>query len=55
MIKKIVFTLLAFNAFILLNFSLVAPPFEDPNCVRSHGMGGWSFSSFDTSAKKGLD
>ncbi len=50
MIKKIVFTLLAFNAFILLNFSLVAPPYEDPCDVRSHGMGGWTYSAKDTFA-----
>ncbi len=50
MIKKIIFTLLAFNAFILLSFSIVAPSFEESSCVRSHGMGGWSYSSFDTSA-----
>ncbi len=50
MIKKIVFTLLAFNAFIFINFSLVAPPFEDPCDARSHGMGGWTYSSIDTSA-----
>jgi hypothetical protein len=49
MIKKIVFSLLAFNVFVLLNFSPVPPPMEDPSDVHSHGLGGWAFSSLDTS------
>ncbi|MFK4302036.1 hypothetical protein ABH892_002140 [Paenibacillus sp. RC254] len=50
MIKKIIFFLLAFNFFIILNSSPIAPPVEDPSGAHSHGMGGWSFSSRDTSA-----
>lgn len=50
MIKKIVFSLLAFNVFILLNFPPITPPIEDPSDVHSHGLGGWALSSPEPSA-----
>lgn len=43
MIKKIVFSLLLLNVFILLNSSPVAPPSENRNDIQSHGLGGWTF------------
>lgn len=50
MIKKLVFSLLVFNAFIILTSSPIAPPVEDPSDVHSHGVGGWALSTPEPSA-----